>query len=269
MFATYLNSLHETLSRRVALVLFGVAILVAVAFNWLVHVRPLAEGRSELVIGAQLAAPSTIAVPEVLQSELRATGALWILFSIFAAAPLLSSTLEKGWLELVFSKGTPRSRIFMGRYLAGLSIYSASFTLAVFPLALRLWWQTHVPTWQVGPALLLETLSMAALLSVAALVALPQKGVTLPIIASVAIWILSPALANRQATFYRLFASHGMREIVDGAYHILPKCSELVDVSGSFIEIGKITSWQPIWSTGFFALTVLAITVWLLERKSF
>ena len=269
MFATYLNSLHESMSRRVALVLFGVAILIAIMFNVVVHVRTLPDGATMLAVGAQPPAPSAIAMPSMLESILRATGSLWMLLAIFAAAPLLTATLEKGWLELVFSKGTARWSIFLGRYLAGLTLYSLMFAVAMLPVALRLWWMTGIGTWQMGVALLIQTFGFAALLAVAALVTLPQKGVALPVIAAAAIWLLTPSLAMRQETFYRIFSSHFVRGIIDWAYRILPKCSELEDLCVSFVQGRTVTSWWPVWSTGAFTLIVLGLTLSLLNRKSF
>jgi hypothetical protein len=269
MFATYLNSLHESMSRRVAPVLLGVAILLAIIFNVVVRVGTLLDGATMIFVGAQPPAPPAIAVPSMLESVLRATGSLWMLLAIFAAAPLLTATLEKGWLELVFSKGTARWRIFLGRYLAGLTLYSVMFAVATLPIALRLWWRTGIGTWQMGVALLIQSFGFAAILAMAAFVTLPQKGVALPVIAAAAIWLLTPSLARRQETFYRIFSSHVVREIVDWSYRILPKCSELEDMCVSFVQGRTVTSWWPVWSTGVFTLTVLGLTLWLLNRKSF
>ena len=61
----------------------------------------------------------------------------------------------------------------------------------------------------------------------------------------------------------------GHLEVVDWAYRILPKSSELVDICASYVQGGKIVSWWPLWSTGLFTLAVLGLTLWLLERKSF
>jgi hypothetical protein len=99
---------------------------------------------------------------------------------------------------------------------------------------LRLWWRTGIGTWQMGVALLIQSFGFAAILAMAALVTLPQKGVALPVIAAAAIWLLTPSLARRQETFYRTFSSHIVREIVDWSYRILPKCSELEDMCVSF-----------------------------------
>jgi hypothetical protein len=269
MFATYLNSLHESMSRRVAVVLFGLAILVAIAVSAVVRVRTLPDGARMVVVGAQPPAPPIIAVPSLIESMLRATGSLWILLAIFAAAPLLTATLEKGWLELTFAKGTARWRIFLGRFLAGLTLYALMFAMATLPVALRLWWSTGVGTWRLGVALLIQTFSFGALLAVAALVTLPQRGMALPVIAAAAIWVLTPSLSMRQQTFYRILSSHIARAVIDWAYRILPKCSELEDLCVSFVQRGTIASWWPVWSTGVFTLVVLGLTLWQLERKSF
>jgi len=268
MFAAYLNALQESMGRRVAWVLLGVAVLVAAAFIAIVHVRAVPGGVA-LAVGSQPPSPAGLAVPSLLESELRATGSLWLLLAIFAAAPLLSATLEKGWLELTFSKGTARWRIFFGRFLAGLTLYSLTFVVASLPVAVWLSWRTGVATWQMGTALLIQTFSFAALLSVAALATLPQKGVALPIIASVAIWVLTPSLAMRRETYDRIFSSHLAREIVDWVYRILPKCTELENMCVSLVHGGAIGSWWPIWSTAIFTLVVIGLTLWLVERQSF
>jgi ABC-type transport system involved in multi-copper enzyme maturation permease subunit len=270
MFASYWYSLGEALSRRVAYVVIGLALLVAVIFNWLVHIHTGQNGALAIVIASQRGMPPALGVPVVIESELRATGQLWLLLVIFAAVPLLTATLEKGWLELTFSKGTSRWMIFLGRFLGGVTLYGVAFLVATFPLAARLWWATGIATWQVAVVLLIQSFSFAALLSVAALVALPQKGVSLPIVASVGLWLLSAPLADRRTIYYRLFTSHVAREIIDWAYRILPKTSELEGVSVSLIQSGRLELWWwPLWSTGLFTLAVLGLSLWLLERKSF
>jgi ABC-type transport system involved in multi-copper enzyme maturation permease subunit len=269
MWATYLSSLQESVSRRVALVLFGVAVLVAAAFNWIVHVVTTATGAPMIAIGTQPPVSPVLGAPAVLQSEIHAAGSLWLLLATFAAAPLLATTLEKGWLELVFSKGTARWRIFLGRFLGGLTLYAATFAVATIPVAARLWWVTGVSTWRIAIALVIQTFSFAALLSVAALVTLPQRSVALPVIASAALWVLCPALARREESFYQLLSSHFAREVVDWAYRILPKCTELEDLSAALIQTSTISSWWPIWSTGLFTLSLIVLTLWLLQRRSF
>jgi hypothetical protein len=266
---TYWHSLHEGFARRVALVLIGLGILTGVAINLVVKVGVLPDGLSRIMLGTRTLGRAATAVPAVLSEQFGVAGGIWILVALFAAAPLLASTLDRGWLELTFSTATPRWRIFVGRYLASVTLYSVTFLLATVPLAARLWWTTGIGTWQIAVAMLLETLSFAALLSVAALATLPQKGVALPIMAAVVVWLFSPFLAHRESMFNQLFTSHAAHAALDCVYRILPKCSELDGLCSTYIIDGGIASWWPVWSTAVFTLAVLAVTLWQLERKSF
>jgi ABC-type transport system involved in multi-copper enzyme maturation permease subunit len=269
MLTAYWDSLHECFSRRVAIVLLGLAALAALAFCILVRVRVLPNGASSISLGTLPAAPNAFAVPSILVAIVGATGGLWLMLAIFAVAPVLTATLEKGWLELIFSKGTPRWRIFLGRFLGGATLYALAVSLATLPLALRLWWTTGISTWTVAVALLIETLSFIALLSAASLATLLQKGVALPTMASVAILFFSPLLAHRREWYYPFVSSNLGRGIVDWVYRLLPKCSELENLGGSFIQGRVISSWWPVWTTCAFTLVILGLTLWLLERKSF
>jgi ABC-type transport system involved in multi-copper enzyme maturation permease subunit len=272
MFATYWNSLDEATSRRVAHVVFGLAILVAVIFNLIVHVRKLPFGPVVVAVGSMSNDAPRFAVPAVLDSELRATGALWFMLVIFAAAPLLTASLEKGWVDLTFSKGTPRWKIFLGRFLAGLTLYAATFLVATAPLAVRLWWATGIATWQIAVALAIQSFSFAAVFSVCALAALPQKGVALPIVGAVGVVLLSTPLAHRQEVYYAIISSKSIRECIDVAYRILPKCSELENICAALFQHGNIAFsawWWPVWSTGAFIVVTLGLALWLLKRKSF
>jgi ABC-type transport system involved in multi-copper enzyme maturation permease subunit len=273
MFATYWNSLDEATSRRVAYVIFGLALLVAVVFNMIVHTRRLPNsGPLVVAVGSLSFDAPAFAVPAVLNAELRATGSLWFMLVIFAAAPLLTAGLEKGWLDLTFSKGTPRWKIFLGRFLAGVTLYSLTVLVSTAPLAIRLWWVTGIPTWQLGIALLIQSLSFAAVFSLCALAALPQKGVALPIVGAVGLVILSTPLAHRQEIFFQLISSKTVHIALDWAYRILPKCSELENVGAALFQTGHLAAsvwWWPVWSTAAFALGTLGLSLWILQRKSF
>jgi len=269
MLAAYFNSLLEAVNRRMALVLAGVAVLVAGTFCWIVQLKPLPDGTSVIFLGSNFLGPATLAVPSVFGAEIQQTGALWLLLAIFAAAPLLTSALEKGWIELTLSKSTSRWKIFLGRFLGGVTLYFVTFLLATFPVALRLWWKTGVGPRPLAIALLIQTLSFAALLSIVALATLPQKGMALPAMAAVAVWFFSPSLARRQQSYYSFFTSHFSRGVLDWVYRILPKCSELESMCFAYIHDGKIASWWPFWSTGIFAAAMLGLTFCLLQRKSF
>lgn len=269
MLATYLNSLIEAFNHRVALVMLGVALLTAGLMSLIVRVRSAPDGSETIVVGSLDRGPVATAVPEILQQQIGVLANLLPLLAIFAAVPLLVMTLEKGWLELTFSKGVSRWKVFLGRFLGGVTLFACTFLLSALPLAYRLWWQTYVPTWQVVVALILETFSFTAVLAVAALATLAQKGVALPIVASVSVWLLSSTLADRRNSYYLWFTSPIARAFIEWTYRVFPKCHEISRLSAFYIQKSYVASWWPLWSTGAFIAVVLGLTLWLLHKKSF
>jgi hypothetical protein len=274
MWATYWNALHEAGSRRVIVVLVGIAVVTAAGFNLNVGFSKTPDGLDVIYIGRQFSpsanrGPYPLGVPLVLGQQMIIAATVWFLLTIYAAVPLLISTLERGWLELTFSKATARWKIMLGRYLCGVTLYFLLAFIATAPLAARLWWITGVPTWQILIAVLIQTFSFAALLSIAALASLPQKGVALPIMAAAAIWASSPLLAARELNYYDFVTSEAGRRILDWVYYVLPKSSELNGLSSSFIQYSAVRASWPLWTTGLFTLATLVLTLSILQRKSF
>lgn len=263
MLTTYLNSLHEGFAKRTALVMLGLALLMAITLNRMTQVdasRPASP---------QAQAEQAKMIAQAVSRQLVSTTGIWMLVATFAAAGMLSTTLEKGWLELLFSKGTRRWQILLARLAAGATLFGVAFSLANVPLAARFWWVTGVPTWSIGVAVLLEILAFVSLLSVAALASLPQKGPALPIMAAVMTWMLSPVLEARKQIFYPIFTSDFSHRVLDWLYRILPKGNELHNLAIAYIRTAKITDWWPVWSTAVFVAATLLLVCFLLERKSF
>jgi hypothetical protein len=269
MFAAYVNSLHEAFNRRMGLILVGLGILLAGALNWIVHIRPLPGGDTMVLFGNRMLGPGSLATPAIYTSELQIIGELfWILLSILAAAPLLASTLDRGWLELTLSKGTARWKIFLGRYFGGVSLYLAASLLAMLPLAIRMAIVTHTSIWSFIVAMLIQTYSFAALLSLAALACLPQLGPAPPVLLGIFASILAPVLQYRERGLYQVLTGSLSRHVLDWAYKIMPKTTELLGMGVTLIQEHHVDSWWPFWSTGVFTAVTLSLTLWVLQRKS-
>jgi hypothetical protein len=270
MFASYLHTLRESVHRRMALVLIGMAFLVAILIIHYVPMTRSADGESWQSVGLFRSGKAQPVVLSALATEVRMTGGLWLFLAIFASVPLLISTLEKGWVELTFTKGVPRWRVLLGSYLGGLTLYGATLCVAILPPAL--WWGVKTgagikPLWG---AILLQVLAFGALLALASLASLTRTGVAIPIMLAVLVDILSPFLANREQTFFLLIASDWGRGLVTWVYRILPKNFELVTMCQDYIHfnMNKPLPLWPIWSTGAFTVATLGLTIWLLHRKS-
>lgn len=271
MLAAYLNSLRESFNRRMGLVLIGLAIVLAITLNLIIHVKPLLDGTTMVMLGQRMLGPGSMATPALLITEMRLVGVsgfFWALLSILATAPLLASTLDRGWLELTLSKGVSRWEIFMGRYLGGVTLYLVSVLVATLPLAIRLRFATGVSIWPLFIAILIEAFGFAALLSLAATASVPQLGAAPPILLSLVVSIISPILAYRDKGLYQLLTSNTSHFIVDWMYRILPKTAELETMATDFIQEHHVATWYPFWTTGVFIVIVMALSLWLLHRKS-
>jgi ABC-type transport system involved in multi-copper enzyme maturation permease subunit len=267
MLAAYLFSLRDAFNRRMALVLIGLSVVLTIVFIWITKVKYLPG--PVIFLGPRLFWAADRGVPSVLSIVMVAiSGVLWTLLGILAAAPVLSSTLDKGWVELTLSKGTSRWQILLGSYFAGVTMYFTAIVVAIVPVAVELWWRTKVSSWPLGVSILLQTFSFAALLALAAFATLPRLGAVLPILLAMAVYIVSAILAQRERLLYQFITSNVWHLVLDWLYRILPKTSEISGMAASHIQGQGITSWWPIWSTGIFLVVILSLTAWLLHRKS-
>src|SRR2546425_1732900 len=146
MWATYWDALAEFGGRRVLIVFAGMALLIGFMFNRQIQFGTM-NGVNVIYQGPASMGPWPFAVPTILGQQTTFTGLIWVLLMIFFGVPLFVSTLEKGWRELTFSKGTRRWQIFLGRYLSTTTLFFLLVLMSDMPLALRFWWRTGIPTW--------------------------------------------------------------------------------------------------------------------------
>jgi hypothetical protein len=268
MFAAYMHSVRESINKRMALVLIGMALLFAIILFFFISIKPLSDGSSVIFVGRQMMGPASLAAPAAYSAEVSITGGLWLFLAIFASVPLLVSMLEKGWVELTLTKGVARWRVLLGCYFSGLTLYVLTLCTAMLPAAIWLWMKTGVGFKSLLVAILIETLGFAALMSLAALASMTRSGAALPIMIAIFVDLLSPVLANREKGLFTLISSTFWRGVITWAYRILPKSYDLVNAGTGYIQFGTHGPWLPYWSTGLFVVVMMGTTMWLLHRKS-
>ena len=268
MFAAYIHSVRESVNKRMALVLIGMALLFAVILFLIINIKPMQDGTSMIFLGQHMLGPATLAAPAAYSSEVSITGGLWLFLAIFASVPLLVSMLDKGWVELTLTKGVARWKVLLGCYFSGLTLYVLTLCVAMLPTAVWLWMKTGVSFRPLLVAILIETLGFASLLSLAAFASITRTGAALPIMIAIFMDLLSPVLANRDKGLFTLISSGFWRGVITWAYRILPKPYDLVTAGTDYIQYGTHGSWYPFWTTGLFLVVVMGTTMWMLERKS-
>jgi hypothetical protein len=268
MFAAYIHSVRESINKRMALVLIGLALLFAVVLFLKTSIAPLQPRSLSIVSLGGITGPASLAAPSLMAREVQITGGLWLLLAIFASVPLLVSMLEKGWVELTLTKGVARWRILLGCYFSGLTLYAATLAVAMLPTAVWIWLKTGVDCKPLLLAILIETLGFASLMAIASFATLTRTGAAIPVMLAVVVYILNPFLANRKEMLFPFVTSNWARFLLDWAYRILPKSSELVGAAMDYLRSDGVHSWFPFWTTGLFVVVTMGATMWMLHRKS-
>jgi ABC-type transport system involved in multi-copper enzyme maturation permease subunit len=188
--------------------------------------------------------------------------------AVFASAGLISAVFEPGRIELLLSKPVSRTHLLLGRYAGNLLVVASN----ILYLVIGSWIIFGIKTGVWGGGFVLSSLFtifvFAVLLAFIALVGVLWDSAAVAIMATFAIMIITPILAQK-STIERLLSSEWSRNVVRVLYYALPKTSDVSLVVRNVILDKPIESWMPVWSTALFGATALAIALWRFERRSF
>lgn len=269
MGAVFLFTLRESLNRRTGLVLVAVGTLVAIIFVWMISFQPQPDGSIMVYIRGKAEADPARVAQSTLPIQIQTTAGLWVILGMFAAAPLLTSHLEKGWADLLFSKGIARWQILLARYAGALGVFVGSLVLLDGIPALHFWIGGGITPWRFFTAIGIVVFSFATLLSLLAVVSVVQPSPAMPIVVGFVQTFISAMLAGRKELLYDVITFKWGQWLIDLMYYVLPKTSELQRLALTYYRNGQISSWQPIWSSALFMVGALGLAYWLLRRKNF
>ena len=188
--------------------------------------------------------------------------------SVFASAGLVSAVFEPGRVELLLSKPVSRIHLLMGRYLGNVLVIAANIIYLVAGSWIIFGLKTNV--WGMGFLIssLCTIFIFAVLLTVLVLVGVLWDSSAVAIMATFAIMILTPILAQKNL-IERLLSSEWSRNVVRFLYYVLPKTSDVAVIIRHLILNQPVNSWMPVWSTALFGAVVLALGLWRFQRRSF
>jgi ABC-type transport system involved in multi-copper enzyme maturation permease subunit len=188
--------------------------------------------------------------------------------SVFASAGLVSAVFEPGRIELLLSKPVSRTHLLLGRYAGNVLVVAAN----ILYLVAASWVIFGVKTGVWGAGFLLSSLCtifiFCVLLAVLVLVGVLWDSAAVAIMATFAIMIITPILAQK-ATLERLLSSEWSRDVVRVLYYALPKTSDVSVIIWRLILNQPVESWMPVWSTAIFGLVTLGFGIWRFQRRSF
>lgn len=270
MLTVFVHTLKESFHRRIALALIVVAFFLLILQVGFTHFER--DSKGSLVVRRFQAATTidakTFVISEARPEQVSILAGFWVLLSLVAAAPLLTSYMEKGWVELLLSKGTARWKIFAGRYFGAIGLFAGTAILmnviAVTYFSLR----AGVPLQPYFVSLGLIFVSFLSSVALLALVSTVQPNTALLMIVMFIELVVAETLSGRKH-LYGVITARWAQWCLDWLYRILPKHPDLVRMARTYAAAGHVDSWFPLWTSALFFVVLSAWSLWRFQRKAF
>jgi ABC-type transport system involved in multi-copper enzyme maturation permease subunit len=268
--ALIVDTFREAFARKIFWGFFGCCTALLLFLMFILRIDVVAGALATIsIFGSTL--PTTNVENLVQQTQSVIAMVLYfagMALSVFASAGLVAAVFEPGRIELLLSKPVSRTHILLGRYVGNLLVVSAN----IIYLVAGSWIIFGIKTEIWGTGFLVSSLFtifiFAVLLAVIVLVGVLWDSAAVAIMATFAIMIVTPIVAQK-TTLERLLSSEWSRNLVRGLYYVLPKTSDVSVIIRHLILNQPIDSWMPVWSTAIFGVVVLGIGLWRFSRRTF
>lgn len=270
MWSVFVETLKESVHRRIALALIVVAVFFIVIQVGFTHFSHSANG--ELMVthfdARNAIAARTFVTTQVIPSSIQMLASLWVLLTLFASCTLLASYMEKGWVELLLSKGTPRWQIFAGRYLGAIALFVVTAFLMNVVSVVYFSLRADVPLRPYFVAVSFIFVSFLGALSLLVLVSTSQPNTGLLVLVTFLEFIVSSTLMGREQ-IAKAIPWKWVIWLIGWMYRIVPKHEELSRMATRYFQTQTVASWFPLWTTAVFFAVATAWAFWRFERKAF
>lgn len=264
MFSTF----REAVAKKIFLGFFAISTLIILVFLFLINVDSVEgmvnmvessgeEGIKQLVIGFEVA-------------MINISYLLIITFCFISVSSFIPSMLEKGNIDLLLSKPVSRTKIILAKFLGGVLliflslVYLIGFVWLILSLKSGFW---HFPFLY---SIVWLTISFAVIYSLIILIGLISQSSILSIIISLfLVFIICPLLAVREDVIFSLITNSTAQFVINFFYYILPKTSDINNISMEMITGEPIKSYMPVYSSLLFMLTALSASVLYFKKKDY
>jgi ABC-type transport system involved in multi-copper enzyme maturation permease subunit len=198
-----------------------------------------------------------------------AGAAYWIgiLLALFSTAPLFTSMLEPGHVDLLLAKPLGRMQLFLG-HIAGVAL--TMLILATYLLG-GVWLIMSIKTGVWNPSFLLSIgilLAMFAVMySVIVFTGVWTHSTALALIVTYGLIFISLFLAGGEQLASQL--QPGWRSVFWGFYHVLPNFAEVTQTVSRLSRAESIDSWYPFLSSSAFGLVLYGGAATWFARRDF
>jgi ABC-type transport system involved in multi-copper enzyme maturation permease subunit len=178
--------------------------------------------------------------------------------------------LEKGNIDILLSKPVSRSKIILGKFSGGVILIFISLVYLLGAIWIIISIKTgfwHVPFLY---SIFWLTLSFAIIYSIVIILGLTTQSSVLTIIINIfLVFVILPVLGARETTIFTFVNSDVIRFIVNFFYYILPKPSDINIIMGNIVNGKPVESYQPVYTSLLFMITMLSLSIWYFKKKDY
>ncbi|MEP7146611.1 MAG: ABC transporter permease subunit [bacterium] len=262
------STFREAIAKKIFIGFFAISTLIILIFLFLINVDSVEgmvnmmestgeEGVKQLVIGFEVA-------------MINISYLLIITFCFISVSSFIPSMLEKGHIDLLLSKPVSRTKIILAKFLGGVLLifisllYLIGFVWLILSIKSGFW---HVPFLY---SILWLTLSFAIIYSLIIFIGLVSQSTILSIIVSLfLVFIVGPVLYFREETIFSLVSNEAFQFIVNFFYYILPKPTDINQITTDMITGNPIKSYMPVFSSLLFMLASLSASIFYFRKKDY
>lgn len=193
--------------------------------------------------------------------------AISMLMFIAASAGYFPALLEAGAIDIVLAKPLERWKIFFGKYLGGMALFTAAlfgaYALLFFGLGVRtgVW---HPAIFRVMP---LQLLSAATLFGLIALLGVLRGSTALAMIIGYVGYVLVDKIM--QVLLFMPFGSERWRSTQELLRMVIPNFVRVRDTALMSVINASATDWQPVFVMLAWMLISLGLGYWVFVRRDY
>ena len=191
-----------------------------------------------------------------------------VFLAVLGTAGVIPTMLEKGRADYYLSKPISRAALFLNKFMGVLIVYGLVIVLCGAIVYISLCLVHGIFNIHIVYLFIFSLLSFIIWYSITAFAGVVFNSGAIAIMSAFIIWILQLILGGRELV-KGLVDSKPVHYIVDTFYYIIPKTSEISDMSVRMAISREIYDWMPLYSSLLFALALIYVTIHIFKRKNY
>lgn len=191
-----------------------------------------------------------------------------VFLTIMGTAGLIPAMLVRGRAEYYLSKPISRASLYLYKLTSLLGVYGA--TIVVGGLLTYL---IFFATWGLADTglvyiFLINLVGLFIWLSVTTFIGILTGSFAVSIMTAFVLWI-AQGLLQYHDKLGQVIHNSFVTGVVSGLYYLLPKTSQIAEMTERLAMGQPVESWMPLWSSLLFAVVLVGVTVAVFNRKDY